>query len=199
MAVVAATALATPLLLAASPNPGRPAHDPGKEAAKLSRELVRNASARDAYRHLQQFQAIADSTDGHRAAGSLGHDASAAYVYRQLQRAGYKVSYENFRFTYTETLAEKLSVVTPTPRDVSIKAMTYTPSTEVGGLTAALVAVPVDGTTGCEAADYASSTFTGKIALIKRGGVGFAPHQAGAAQTRAGRGGGDTNTEGGRV
>ncbi|MFF2227862.1 M28 family metallopeptidase [Streptomyces globisporus] len=197
MAVVAATALATPLLLAASPHPGRPAsHDPGKEAAKLSRELVRNASARDAYKHLQQFQAIADSTEGHRAAGSLGHDASAAYVYRQLQRAGYKVSYESFRFTYTETLAEKLAVVSPTPRDVTIKAMTYTPSTKEGGLTAQLVAVPVDDTTGCEATDYAAATFTGKIALIKRGGCSFAEKQAAAATAGAAGAAIYNNTEG---
>ncbi|MEW1615297.1 MULTISPECIES: M28 family metallopeptidase [unclassified Streptomyces] len=186
MAVVAATALATPLLLGAAPHQG-PSHGtaPSKEAVKLSRELVQNASARDAYRHLQQFQAIADSADGHRAAGSLGHDASAAYVYRQLQRAGYQVSYETFRFPYTETLAERLAVVSPTPRDVTIKAMTYTPSTKVGGLTAGLVGVPVDDTSGCEASDYASANFTGKIALIKRGGCPFADKQAAAATAGA--------------
>ncbi|MCX4963240.1 M28 family metallopeptidase [Streptomyces sp. NBC_00654] len=183
---MAATALATPLLMAASPHQGHPSsHDPAKDAAKLSRKLVQRSSAQDAYRHLQQFQAIADSAEGHRAAGSLGHDASAAYVYRQLQKAGYQVSYENFDFIYTETLAEKLSVVSPTPRDVDIKAMTYTPSTKVGGLTAELVGVPADETTGCEAGDYASETFTGKIALIKRGGCSFAEKQAAAATAGA--------------
>ncbi|MFC9002660.1 M28 family metallopeptidase [Streptomyces microflavus] len=186
MAVVAATALATPLLLGAAPHHGHShGSGPSKEAAKLSRELVKNASARNAYRHLQQFQAIADSAGGHRAAGSLGHDASAAYVYRQLQRAGYQVSYESFRFDYTETLAEKLAVVSPTYRDVTIKAMTFTPSTRVGGLTAGLVAVPVDDTSGCEASDYASANFTGKIALIKRGGCPFADKQAAAATAGA--------------
>ncbi|MFD4031330.1 M28 family metallopeptidase [Streptomyces sp. NPDC058637] len=185
MAVVAATALATPLLLAASPHHGHAPHDPAKDAAKLSRQLVRDSSAKDAYRHLQRFQAIADSAEGHRAAGSLGHDASAAYVHRLLQKAGYEVDYRSFDFVYTETLAEKLSVVSPTPRDVDIKAMTYTRSTEVGGVRAALVAVPVDDTTGCEAADYASATFTGKIALIKRGGCSFAEKQAAAGTAGA--------------
>ena len=186
MAVVAATALATPLLLAASPHQGHPSsHDPAKDAAKLSRKLVRSSSADDAYRHLQRFQAIADSADGHRAAGSLGHDASAAYVYQLLRKAGYDVGYESFDFVYTETLAEKLSVVSPTPRDITIKAMTYTKSTPVGGVRAALVAVPVDATTGCEAADYASANFTGKIALIKRGGCSFAQKQATAATAGA--------------
>ncbi|MFD9500958.1 M20/M25/M40 family metallo-hydrolase [Streptomyces sp. NPDC060035] len=180
MAVVAATALATPFLLAASPHHGHAPHDPAGDAAKLSRTLVKNSSAKDAYRHLEQFQAIADSADGHRAAGSLGHDASAAHVYRQLRKAGYQVGYQAFDFVYTEALAEKLSVVSPTPRDISIRAMTYTKSTEVGGVRAALVAVPADDTTGCEAADYASATFTGKIALIKRGGCSFAEKQAAA-------------------
>ncbi|MEK8144157.1 M20/M25/M40 family metallo-hydrolase [Streptomyces sp. M10(2022)] len=59
--------------------------------------------------------------------------------------------------------------------------MTYTKSTEVGGIQAALAAVPADDTTGCEAADYASQTFTGKIALIKRGGCSFAEKQAAAS------------------
>ncbi|MEU8677270.1 M28 family metallopeptidase [Streptomyces sp. NPDC048560] len=185
MAVVAATALATPLLLGASPYQGQSSHDPAKDAAKLARKLVNRSSADDAYRHLQRFQAIADSAEGHRAAGSLGHDASAAYVYQLLRKAGYDVSYESFDFIYTETLAEKLAVVSPTPRDIGIKAMTYTKSTPVGGVEAALAAVPLDDTTGCEATDYASANFTGKIALIKRGGCSFAQKQATAATAGA--------------
>ncbi|MFF4246154.1 M28 family metallopeptidase [Streptomyces sp. NPDC001822] len=196
MAVVAATALATPLLLAASPHHGHPSNDPAKEAAKLSRKLVERSSAKDAFRHLERFQAIADSADGHRAAGSLGHDASAAYVYRLLQKAGYRVGYQAFDFVYTETLAEKLSVVSPTPRDIGIKAMSYTRSTPEGGITAALAAVPVDDTTGCEAADYAGGTFTGRIALIKRGGCSFAQKQDAASVAGAAGAVVYNNTEG---
>ncbi len=189
VATLAAAALATPLLLAsASPSAAHRA-DPGdraaKDAAKLARKLVARASADDAFRHLEKFQQIADTTDGHRAAGSLGHDASAAYVYQQMKRWGYNVSYQTFQFPYTETQAEELSVVAPAPRDVEIAAMTYTTSTPVGGITAALAAVPVDDTTGCEAEDYASATFTGKIALIKRGGCTFAQKQATAADAGA--------------
>ncbi|MEU5165158.1 M20/M25/M40 family metallo-hydrolase [Streptomyces mutomycini] len=196
MAVVAATALAAPLLLAASPHHGHSPHDPSRDAAKLARQLVDRSSAKDAFRHLERFQAIADSADGHRAAGSLGHDASAAYVYRLLQKAGYRVDYQAFDFVYTETLAEKLSVVSPAPRDVGIEAMTYTPSTPEGGITAALVAVPADGTTGCEAADYASADFTGTIALIKRGGCSFAEKQAAASVAGAAGAVVYNNTEG---
>ncbi|WP_406307246.1 M28 family metallopeptidase [Streptomyces sp. NBC_00885] len=189
MATLAAAALATPLLLAsASPSAAHrqdPADRAAKDASKLARKLVERSSAQDAYKHLKKFQQIADTTGGNRAAGSLGHDASAAYVYQQLKKYGYDVSYERFEFLYTETQAEKLSVVSPTPRDVVIKAMTYTKSTPVGGVKADLAAVPPDATTGCEAADYASGTFTGKIALIKRGGCTFAVKQAAAAEAGA--------------
>ncbi|MBM7438033.1 M28 family metallopeptidase [Streptomyces sp. HB132] len=196
MAVVAATALAAPLLLAASPHHGHSPHDPSKNASELARKLVDRSSAKDAFRHLERFQAIADAADGHRAAGSPGHDASAAYVHQLLRKAGYRVGYQTFDFVYTETLAEKLSVVSPTPRDVGIKAMTYTPSTPEGGITAALVAVPADDTTGCEAADYASADFTGTIALIKRGGCSFAEKQAAASVAGAAGAVVYNNTEG---
>ncbi|WP_406405157.1 M28 family metallopeptidase [Streptomyces sp. NBC_00879] len=189
MATLAAAALATPLLLAsASPSAAHrqdPADRVAKDASKLARKLVERSSAQDAYKHLKKFQQIADTTGGNRAAGSLGHDASAAYVYQQLKKYGYDVSYERFEFLYTETQAEKLSVVSPAPRNVVIKAMTYTKSTPVGGVKADLAAVPPDATTGCEAADYASGTFTGKIALIKRGGCTFAVKQAAAAEAGA--------------
>ena len=187
-AVLAAAALATPLVLAApataTPDPGAA---PARDAAKLARKLVRETNAQDAYKHLRMFQAIADSAGGHRAAGSLGHDASAAYVYAQLKKAGYAVTYQKFDFIYTETLAEKAAVLSPAPRDLPIRAMTYTKSTPVGGIKADLAAVPVDadGTTGCEPGDYASGAFTGKIALIKRGGCAFAVKQQQAAAAGA--------------
>ncbi|GAA3943146.1 M28 family metallopeptidase [Streptomyces gulbargensis] len=187
-AILAAAALATPLVLASPATAGQdPAAAPARDAAKLAKKLVRETSAQGAYKHLQKFQAIADSAGGHRAAGSLGHDASAAYVYQQLKKAGYLVSYEKFDFVYTETLAEKASVLGSAPRALDIKAMTYTKSTPVGGITAGLAAAPVDadGTSGCEPGDFASGTFTGKIALIKRGGCAFADKQKNAAAAGA--------------
>ncbi|KQX09713.1 amidohydrolase [Streptomyces sp. Root431] len=187
-AILAAAALATPLVLASPATAVKdPSAAPARDAAQLAKKLVRETTGQDAYKHLQKFQAIADSTGGHRAAGTLGHDASAAYVYQQLKKAGYNVSYEQFDFIYTETLAEKASVVSPAPRTLDVKAMTYTKSTPVGGIKADLAAVPVDadGTTGCEPGDYATGTFTGKIALIKRGGCSFAIKQQQAAAAGA--------------
>ncbi len=75
-------------------------------------------------------------------------------------------------------------MVAPAPRDVEIRAMTYTASSPVGGTTAALAAAPVDadGSNGCEPTDFATDTFSGKVALIKRGGCTFAAKQANAAR-----------------
>jgi Zn-dependent M28 family amino/carboxypeptidase len=187
VAVIAATALATPLLIASAGTAG--AHgghgDPAKDARKLSKTLVRESSAKDAYRHLRVLQAIADANGGNRAAGTPGHDKSAEYVYKVLKKAGYKVSYDPFEFDYIETLAEEASVVSPAPRDLGISAMSYTTSTPVGGITAALAAAAVDATPGCEAGDYAAGAFTGKIALIKRGGCTFAQKQQVASEAGA--------------
>ncbi|MFD4985956.1 M28 family metallopeptidase [Streptomyces sp. NPDC058374] len=192
MAVVAATALATPLLLGAAPGHGhQPGHGhkpstPAKDAAALARELVKESSARDAHRHLEKFQSIADRNGGHRAAGSPGHEASAAYIEKLMKKAGYKVTRQTFSFTYTETLAQQLSVLSPTERDVTISAMTYTASTPEGGLEAALVNTPADadGAPGCTASDY-SPEVDGAVALVERGGCSFAEKQAAAADAGA--------------
>ncbi|MGW4700735.1 M28 family metallopeptidase [Streptomyces sp. NPDC004285] len=187
-AILAAAALATPLVLASPATAGQdPSAAPARDAARLAKKLVRETTAQDAYKHLQKFQAIADSAGGNRAAGTLGHDASAAYVYTQLKKAGYDVRYQQFDFIYTQTLAEKASVVAPAPRALDIKAMTYTKSTPVGGITAELAAVPVDadGSTGCEPGDFATGAFTGKIALIKRGVCSFAIKAQNAAAAGA--------------
>ncbi|MFJ9797988.1 M28 family metallopeptidase [Streptomyces sp. NPDC101145] len=184
---MAAAALATPLLLASASPASADRANPAKEASKLAARLVDSASADSAHQHLRKFQQIADTAGGNRAAGTLGYDASAAYVYQQLKKAGYDVSYQDFPFVYTETLAQKLAVVSPQPRDVTVSAMTYTKSTPVGGTKAALAAAPVDGdgTHGCEPADFAAGVFTGKVALIQRGGCTFAVKQANAAAAGA--------------
>lgn len=185
VSLLAAGALVGPLVLAASAAPASAAArtDPGQEAEKLARELVKRSGAEDASRHLRALQAISDANEGHRAAGSPGHEQSAKYAGTLLEAAGYQVTYQNFEFTYRETLAEKLSVRSPNPRDVPVKLMTYTKSTPVGGIEAAIAPVPVDtdGSSGCTGSDYASGGYDGKIALIKRGGCPFAEKQAAAA------------------
>ncbi|GAA2063864.1 M28 family metallopeptidase [Streptomyces albiaxialis] len=188
LAVLAATALAAPLFLStADGGPASAVGDPGKEGDKLARKLVQRTGAKGAMKHMVALQAIARASGGDRAAGFEGHERSAKYAGAVLKAAGYKVTYRNFEFTYRETLAEKLNVLTPEQRDVPITLMTYTKSTPVGGIEAPVAEVPVDadGTTGCEAGDYAAGAFTGKIALIRRGGCSFAQKQATAADAGA--------------
>ncbi|MFJ9342390.1 M28 family metallopeptidase [Streptomyces sp. NPDC101733] len=186
-AALAAAALATPLLLA---GPAGATGSPQSDAARgdaLARKLVKEATGKGANNHLKVFQALADYNKGTRVAGSKGHVQSAQYVEAVMKASGYKVTRHEFDFVYVETVSEKLKVNGPTGRDVPIKLMTYTASGPTGGVTAPVAVVPVDadGTTGCEPTDFAAGAFTGKIALVKRGGCTFAVKQANAATAGA--------------
>ena len=195
LAALAATALATPLLLSAAASPAVAAPSAAAKATasagesasaakkgdKLARKLVRQTGAKGAMKHLKALQAIARHSDGNRAAGSQGHELSAKYAGKLLKAAGYEVTYQKLDFVYRETLAEKMTVTSPDERDVPVKLMTYTKSTPEGGTKAALAPVPEDETSGCTAADYEAGDFDGKIALIQRGGCTFAEKQKAAA------------------
>ncbi|UGY92438.1 M28 family metallopeptidase [Streptomyces gobiensis] len=187
IAALSAAALATPLLIAATASPATATSDPAHHGRKLARQLVKKTSADGAMKHMKAFQRFADANDDNRAAGTRGHELSAKYAGSLLKAAGYKVTYQDFTFTYRETVAEKLTVLTPERRDVPIKLMTYTKSTPEGGIEAPVAEVPADedGTTGCEAEDFAAGDFTDKVALIKRGGCTFAKKQANAADAGA--------------
>ncbi|MDI2128262.1 M28 family metallopeptidase [Yinghuangia seranimata] len=165
--------------LAVTPAAAHPHDD-----AKLGDMVAKKVTADKILKHLKALQKIADNNNGTRVAGSPGHNASADYVDEALYDAGYLVTRQEFEFTYTETLAETLKVVSPAPSDVPIKVMSYSPSTPVGGITGQIAVVPADdadATYGCDPADYATGNYAGKIALIKRGGCTFAQKQATAA------------------
>ncbi|MFD2621748.1 M28 family metallopeptidase [Streptomyces chumphonensis] len=187
LAAIAAVAVATPLLLTTTATPAAAKQSPEDKGTKLAEKLVRKTTGDRAFRHMRAFQAIADISDGNRAAGSKGYDLSAKYAGTLLRAAGYKVTYQDFEFTYRETVAEKLTVLSPEQRDVPIKLMTYTESTPEGGIEGSVAQVPVDadGTTGCTADDFAAGDFSGKIALIQRGGCTFAAKQTAAAEAGA--------------
>jgi Zn-dependent M28 family amino/carboxypeptidase len=174
-----AAALVCPLLLA-GPATAEADH-PGwaDRGDALAGKLVKESTAKDAFRHLRTFQAIADYNGGTRVASSKGHEQSAAYVEGVLKAAGYMVSRQEFDFVYTDDLAETLTVLSPTPRDITLQLMAYTAKGPEGGVTADVAVAPVDAdnTHGCEPTDFAAGAFTGKIALIKRGGCSFAAKQ----------------------
>ncbi|MCB5169744.1 M28 family metallopeptidase [Streptomyces bambusae] len=179
IAALVTAAVATPLLIAATPAVALQPQD------KLARTLVKESSGKSAYRHLVKFQQIADAHGGNRAAGTPGYDASAAYVRAQLKKAGYRVSYQEFDVFQAETRTEKVSVLSPKARELATAAFTFTPSTPKAGLTAPIALARVDETPGCEAADYPAGAFKGKIALVKRGACTFAEKQQAAAAAGA--------------
>ncbi len=185
-ATLAAAALVSPLLLAGPAGATSPQSDAARGDA-LARKLVKEATGKGAYNHLKVLQAIADYNDGTRVAGSKGHVQSAKYIEAVMKAAGYNVTKNEFDFVYVETIAEKLTVNGANGRDVPIHLMTYTKSGPEDGVTAQLAVAPVDadGTNGCEPGDFAAGAFTGKIALVKRGGCTFAVKQANAAAAGA--------------
>ncbi|MFF2193377.1 M28 family metallopeptidase [Streptomyces sp. NPDC058157] len=185
-AALAAAALVSPLLLAGPAGASSPQSDAARGDA-LARKLVKEATGKGANNHLKVFQSIADYNNGTRVAGSKGHEQSAKYVEGVLKAAGYEVSRHEFDFVYVETIAETLKVDGANGRDVPLKLMTYTASGPEGGVTAPVAVVPVDadGSNGCEASDFAAGAFTGRIALVKRGGCTFATKQANAAAAGA--------------
>ncbi|MQS04447.1 M28 family metallopeptidase [Streptomyces alkaliterrae] len=185
-AALAVAALATPLIIATTASPAVAKGKPS-EGEKLAAQLVKKTGQANGMKHLRVFQSIAMAHDKNRAAGSRGHELSARYAGTLLKAAGYKVTYQDFDFVYRETVAEKLKVLSPEERDVAIKLMTYTKSTPKGGVEAEVAEVPrhPEGLTGCSADDFAPEDFTGKVALIQRGGCTFADKQANAAKAGA--------------
>lgn len=185
-AALAAAALVSPLLLAGPAGATSPQSDAARGDA-LARKLVKDATGKGAYNHLKVLQSIADYNGGTRVAGSPGHVQSAKYVEAVMKAAGYNVTKNEFDFVYVEAVAEKLTVNGAAGRDVPIHLMTYTASSPEGGVTAPLAVTPVDadGTHGCEPGDFAAGAFTGKIALVKRGGCAFAVKQTNAAAAGA--------------
>ncbi|WP_330297872.1 M28 family metallopeptidase [Streptomyces sp. NBC_00503] len=186
-AALVAAALVSPLLLA---GPAGATGSPQSDAARgeaLARKLVKDSTGRGAYTHLQVLQAIADHNKGTRVAGSKGHEQSAQYVEAVMRAYGYKVTTNEFDFVFVQTIAETLKVNGAGGRDIPVKLMTYTASGPENGVTAQVAVAPVDadGTNGCDPGDFAAGAFTGRIALIKRGGCTFAAKQQNAAAAGA--------------
>ena len=155
-------------------------HDPMKTSEDL-REDVKVSGMRA---HLQALQNIATMNGGTRASGTPGYDASAAYVMRRLERAGYEPEQIVFTFKAFDVLSPAvLERVSPNPRTFvnpdEVQIMSYSGS---GDVTAPLT--PVDlvlppgaaantSTSGCEAADFTGFT-PGNVALMQRGTCPFA-------------------------
>ncbi|WP_229072602.1 M28 family metallopeptidase [Actinoplanes sp. DH11] len=180
MRKLAIPAIATLMVtLAAAPaTAGGGGHGHHPESSKRLREAVTVSGVRD---HLKAFQKIADRNDDNRASGTPGYAASAAYVKKTLQRAGYRVTEQKFVFPFYEELAPaQLTRVSPAGAAYETDTYDFSGSGDVTGqvvpaLNNVLPPTPEPSSTaGCAATDFAPASATApQIALVQRGGCDF--------------------------
>src|SRR6266702_4012553 len=171
-----AAAPAATCLLAASVSAASP---PGSaDGPWLAGRLARTTTGASAFTDLRVFQRIADRNDGTRAPGTPGDFASARYVTDRLTGAGYRVQRQAVPYTDFQFDAEQAQELTPTPRNIRVMIMYFSPVTPAGGFTAPLVVTPTNTPRpGCSAADYAGLPVRGSIVLVPRSSCGYTNQQ----------------------
>ena len=88
--------------------------DPTIEQSLGFRKAVKLANVRG---HQQALQAIGTANGGNRLASTAGHDNSAAYVFNQLQAAGYSPHYQEFSFLLvSDRTPPVLQRISPSPK-----------------------------------------------------------------------------------
>jgi Peptidase family M28/PA domain len=149
-------------------------------------KLIECVKTGDLWKHMEAFQAIADANpglDGHpsRNSGEPGYLESALYVKNKMEAAGYDVTLQPYKFTYTSFVGTPTwSESTPTSRNF-VLVTDWNPGTSNGTADADLqpaggIVLPPtptsSSTSGCTAADFSGFT-PGHIALIQRGSCNF--------------------------
>ena len=123
--------------------------------------------------HLEELQAIADASDGNRAAGTAGDEASVRYVERRLAEAGYETWRQTVPLTVEETVSSSVEyTIDRTTRVVRHMPMTASPATGPDGVSSAVVS-PSGRSTGCLPRDWRETDVSGAIALVSRGSCTF--------------------------
>jgi Peptidase family M28/PA domain len=149
-------------------------------------KLLPCIQTKDLWNHMKAFQAIADANpglDGHpsRNSGEPGYWQSVQYVAKKMKAAGYDVTIQPYKFTYTSFVGTPTwSETSPTPRDFTL-VNDWNPGTSNGTANAdvqpagGIVIPPTEtssSTSGCTSGDFGGFT-QGAIALIQRGGCNF--------------------------
>lgn len=180
---------AVPLGVAAAMTIGLPLSLTSTQLAADAAPAPTSASIREAVtvggvlQHERVFQRIANRNDGSRASGTPGYDASAAYVFKRLEAAGYNVRLQEFTFPkFTENAPAQLTQDSPVPTEYETESFEYSGSGTVTGqlFTNDDTQVPPPaeaGTTesGCEASSFdPAPEGEDSIALIQRGTCDFA-------------------------
>lgn len=156
---------------------------PADAALSTSERLQQSVKLNGLLKQTRALQQIADVNGGNRAAGSVGHAASAGYVMGQLQAAGYQVELQPFEFPYFQELEptelDRLApAATSYQEGVDFATATYSGSgTAEGNVRPVDVLLPPgaaanSSTSGCEATDFAGFV-EGEIALLQRGTCTF--------------------------
>ena len=165
----------------------------GHGSINESKKLRKAVTLGGILEHMEKLQALANAHQGNRAAGTVGYEASVAYVAKRLKKAGYDVSREPFDFpTWEENAPPVMEQVTPTPKtyvpggpadddNPAVDFITFEFSGS-GDVTAPVVpttdiVIPPGPTadsssSGCEPADFPATT-AGAISLIQRGTCPF--------------------------
>jgi Zn-dependent M28 family amino/carboxypeptidase len=181
LATTVSVALATSVGVAASTTATEASRSDADDT-RLAQRLVRKADGADAQRHLVALQRIADRNGGNRASATPGYDASVEYVAGLLRRSGYQVTTPEY--TYEDRVAVDGTLVVG-GQTFALGLLGDSDPAPVGGVTAQMVVLPEDATTGCEAGDFAGTVVTGAIVVIRRGGCTFLQKATNAAAAGA--------------
>jgi Zn-dependent M28 family amino/carboxypeptidase len=132
--------------------------------------------------HLTKLQDIAKANNNTRAVGTPGYDASVDYVVGKLRDKGFDVQTAQFdaRIFHADP-----GSVTVADKKFEARALEFSLATPPVGVTGPLVAVPVDASPGCDAADYDNLPVNGAVVLVDRGTCPFSQKEKVAAQRGA--------------
>jgi Zn-dependent M28 family amino/carboxypeptidase len=132
--------------------------------------------------HLTKLQDIAKANNNTRAVGTPGYDASVDYVVGKLRDKGFDVQTAQFD---ARTFHADPGSVTVADKKFEARALEFSLATPPVGVTGPLVAVPVDPSPGCNAADYDNLPVNGAVVLVDRGTCPFSQKEKAAAQRGA--------------
>lgn len=158
--------------------------------ALMSLDLQRAVTVPGIRQHLNALQSIANANGGTRAAGTPGNVATVNYLKQRLQRAGYRVTVQDFTIPFYEELGPGTFAETaPTPKtfvnETDFATMPFSGSGDVTGRLVPTTDIEIPpapaphSTSGCEAADFPAAV-SGNIALVQRGTCDFSLKAANA-------------------
>jgi Zn-dependent M28 family amino/carboxypeptidase len=154
-----------------------------KPAATDFATALRNRVSTDAMMaHLAKLQDIANASNGTRAVGTPGYDASVDYVVKTLRDSGFDVQTPEFQARVFHADPGSATVAGKT---VQAHALQFSLATPPDGVSGPLVAAPAEDSPGCTASDYDGLPVSGAVVLVDRGTCPFFQKEEAAVQRGA--------------